>query len=79
MGPESRHRIDRCDALDLLEEAVLLRRVLTIRLEGGEEVTGRPIDVVTAHGQDLARLEGGRQIDVGRIVRIERDGRPTGP
>lgn len=68
-------QLDRCDALDLLEEAVLTRRPLTITVEGGEQVTGRIVDVVTELGDDHAVLEDGQRIGVSRIVGIEGGGR----
>jgi hypothetical protein len=45
---------------------------VTLALDGGEEVTGRIVDVVTADGTDSACLEDGAKIDVTRIVGIAR-------
>jgi transcriptional antiterminator Rof (Rho-off) len=66
-------RIDRCDALDMLEEAVLTRRPLTITVEGGKQVTGRVVEVITERGEDHALIEGGQRIGVSRIVEIDKD------
>jgi transcriptional antiterminator Rof (Rho-off) len=63
-------RIDRCDALDLLEDAVLTKRRLTLVLEGGLHLTGRVTDVVTARGRDEAVLDDGTHVDLSRIVAI---------
>ena len=68
---ETDGRIDRCDALDRLEEAVLTRRPLTITVEGGKRVTGRIADVVTELGDDHAILEDGQRIGVSHIIGIE--------
>lgn len=64
-------RIDRCDALDLLEAAVVTRKVATVVADDGEQFTGRVTDVVTEGGDDHAVFEDGRRIGVRRIVRVE--------
>ena len=39
--------IGQCAAIDVFEEAVTLRRAVTVRLRGGEEFTAHVDDVVT--------------------------------
>ncbi len=65
-------QLDRCDALDLLEEAELTRREITITLEGGRRVSGRVIEVANVQGGEEVVLEDGARVPVGSIVAIDR-------
>ncbi len=40
--------MDRCDVIDVLEEAVTLKRAVTVELKGGGQFVDQPRDVVTA-------------------------------
>jgi len=47
------HLMDSCDVLDVLEEAVTLKRAVHVELKGGTEFEDRVRDVVTEEGVDL--------------------------
>jgi transcriptional antiterminator Rof (Rho-off) len=46
--------IGRCDFLDVLEEAVLTRRPVTVKLRNGDEFIDQVRDVKTENGEDYA-------------------------
>ena len=48
------HMEDRCDILDILEEAVVTKRAVTVDLLGDRHFTDLVTDVVTEAGQDFA-------------------------
>jgi len=48
------HVLERCDVIDVLEEAVTLKRPLAVELAGGRRFVDRVRDVVTEDGQDWA-------------------------
>ena len=67
-----RPKLDRCDVIDVLEEAVLTRRPVRLELDEGDPITGRVVDVVTRDGEEWAQLEDGERVDLNRVVAVER-------
>jgi Rho-binding antiterminator len=68
------HLIDRCDVLDILEESVVIKRPVAIKLEGGREFTDQVRDVVTEGGTDYVDFrDHGRMpvADIRSAVRAE--------
>ena len=65
-------RLGRCDFLDVLEEAVLLRREVTIDLADGSTFTDRLSDVVTEDGVDWAVFRVHPRVRVLEISSLER-------
>jgi Rho-binding antiterminator len=63
-------RLDRCDAIDVLEEAVLTRRPVTVDLADGGARTGRVVDVITRDGEEWAELEDGTRVDLDGVVNV---------
>ena len=61
------HIEDRCDVLDLLEEAATTKRALLVELEGGREFTDHVRDVVTEDGEDYAEFKTHGRIPVSDI------------
>jgi transcriptional antiterminator Rof (Rho-off) len=60
--------IGQCAAIDVFEEAVTLRRAVTVRLRGGEEVSAHVDDVVTEGGVNYVVLRGRGRVAVGEIA-----------
>ena len=51
------HNVDRCDFLDVFEEAVVRKSAVTVELRDGRRLTDHVRDVVTEDGEDFAVLE----------------------
>ena len=51
------HQVDRCDFLDVFEEAAVQKSAVLIQLTDGRHLTDRVRDVVTEDGEDFAVLE----------------------
>ncbi len=62
---------DRCDFLDVLEEAVVLKKPVKVELRDGQRFVDRVKDVVTAAGEDFAEFEDHARIPVTQIVDCE--------
>jgi hypothetical protein len=45
--------IGRCGVIDVLEEAVLVKRPVVVRLNSGEAFIDQVLDVVTERGEDF--------------------------
>lgn len=61
------HLLDRCDVLDVLEEAVTLRRPLSVELKGGVHFVDEARDVITQDGRDWVQFRDHAQIAVDDI------------
>ena len=61
------HVLERCDVIDVLEEAVTLKRPLTVELAGGKRFVDRVRDVVTEDGQDWAVFDAHERTPVNDI------------
>jgi Rho-binding antiterminator len=61
------HVLERCDVIDVLEEAVTLKRPLTVELAGGKRFVDRVRDVVTEDGQDWAVFDSHERMPVNDI------------
>jgi transcriptional antiterminator Rof (Rho-off) len=48
------HQLDRCDFIDVLEEAVLRRSTISVDLRDGRHFSDQVRDVVTDGGADFA-------------------------
>lgn len=68
--------LGRCDFLDVLEEAVLLRVPVRIERTDGSRIDGVVEDVTTREGGEYVRLTGDRRVDVNDIAALEREARP---
>lgn len=51
------HRVDRCDFLDVFEEAAVKKSAVTVELRDGKRLTDHVRDVVTEDGEDFAVLD----------------------
>ena len=64
--------IDRCDMLDLLEEAAVRRRPVEFELHSGRHFIDAVHDVVTEHGQDFVVFTDRPRLPVAEIARCAR-------
>jgi Rho-binding antiterminator len=64
--------VDRCDFIDVLEEAVVRKRPVAIALRDGESFIEEVVDVVTENHQDFAVFRSGRRINVDAIAAATR-------
>jgi transcriptional antiterminator Rof (Rho-off) len=64
--------MDRCDLLDMLEEAALADQPLEIHLRDGETMQTRVREVLTRDGEDYAILEDGACLSVSTIAECRR-------
>lgn len=69
--------IDRCDVLDLLEEAAVARRSVEVELRDGRSFVDGVRDVVTENGRDYVVFERHLRLPVAEIARCGRT--PDGP
>lgn len=69
--------LGRCDFIDVLEEAVLRRRPVAVRLRSGESFIDQVVDVVTERGDDFAVFRTHPRVRVGDIFAVTRDERRT--
>ena len=51
------HLVARCDVLDVLEEAAVVRKPILVELRDGHRFEDRVKDVVTQDGEDFAVFE----------------------
>jgi Rho-binding antiterminator len=65
-------QLGRCDFIDVLEEAVLHRRPVTVELRDGSARLAAIRDVVTENGRDLVVLDGGERFPVEAIAAVSR-------
>lgn len=67
MNGASQGKVERCDFIDVLEEAAVLRSAVTVRLKGGESFTDHVRDVITEHGEDYAIFRAHARVSVTEI------------
>lgn len=65
--------VGRCDFIDVLEEAVLWRRPVTVRLRSGDTFQDQVVDVVTEQGDDFAIFRSHARVPVGDIRSVTRE------
>ncbi|WP_164014854.1 hypothetical protein [Pyxidicoccus trucidator] len=73
MARMSQDDVGRCDFIDVLEEAVLWRRPVSIQLRAGDTFTDQVIDVVTEQGDDFAIFRSHARVPVGDILSVTRE------
>lgn len=61
------HLLEGCDVVDILEEAVTLKRAVTVELAGGKRFVDRVRDVVTEDGKDWAVFDAHERTAVDEI------------
>ena len=66
------HRIDRCDIVDVLEEAVVARSAVAVELQTGGRFTDQVRDVVTENGEDYAIFKDHARVAVTEIAAANR-------
>ncbi len=71
------HNIDRCDVIDILEESVVIKRPVEIKLEGGREFTDQVRDVVTEAGVDYVDFRDHGRMPVADIRSAARAQQPS--
>ncbi len=69
----SQDDVGRCDFIDVLEEAVLRRRAVAVRLRTGETFIDEVADVVTEQGDDFAVFRSHARVPVGDILSVTRE------
>lgn len=62
---------NRCEFLDVLEEAAKIKTPVTVELRGGDSFTDSVQDVVTESGEDYAQFERRGRVPVSQISRCE--------
>ncbi len=62
---------DRCDFLDVLEEAAVLKKPVKVELRDGQRFVDHVKTVVTAAGEDFAEFEDHARIPVTQIADCE--------
>jgi Rho-binding antiterminator len=65
-------KLDRCDFLDVLEEAAVLRRPVVVELREGTVFEDRVRDVVTEQGEDFAVFVDHARVPVSDIADCRR-------
>lgn len=65
--------VGRCDFIDVLEEAVLWRRPVSVQLRAGAAFTDQVLDVVTQQGDDFAVFRSHARVPVGDILSVTRE------
>ena len=66
------HIIDRCDFVDVLEEAVTTRGTVHVELVGGTRFVDHVRDVITEGGQDYAIFKDHATVNVSDILNCTR-------
>jgi hypothetical protein len=61
------HLLDRCDILDLLEEAVVSGRAVSVELRSNKRFVDKVRDVVTEGGEEWAVFKHHESVPVGHI------------
>lgn len=64
--------VGRCSLIDVLEEAVLRRSVVAVRLRDGSTFIDGVVDVVTENGDDFAVFRSHPRVAVGAIQAMTR-------
>lgn len=64
--------LGRCDFIDVLEEAVLVRRPVAVKLREGEAFIDEVVDVVTENGDDFAVFKTHPRVSVSEIFAVTR-------
>ena len=64
--------VGRCSLIDVLEEAVLVRRPMAVELYGGAAFIDEVVDVVTERGDDFAVFRFHDRVAVGDIRAVTR-------
>lgn len=64
--------VGRCSFIDVLEEAVLVRRPVAVALAGGERFIDVVVDVVTENHEDYAVFAAHERVAVSDIVAATR-------
>jgi len=62
---------DRCDVLDVLEEAVVIQKPVTVELRDGQRFVDRVKTVVTASGSDYVVFADHDRVPVAQIAVCE--------
>jgi len=68
----SQDEVGRCDFIDVLEEAVLRRTSVAVRLRDGQAFIDEVVDVVTEKGDDFAVFRSHARVPVGDIAAVTR-------
>jgi Rho-binding antiterminator len=68
----SQDEVGRCDFIDVLEEAVLRRTSVAVRLRDGQTFIDEVVDVVTEKGDDFAVFRSHARVPVGDIAAVTR-------
>lgn len=71
-GPIERPKYDRCDLLDVLEEAAMAKQPISVRLEDGRSFEDRVTDVVTTGGRDFVDFAEQGRVPVADVVSATR-------
>jgi transcriptional antiterminator Rof (Rho-off) len=71
--------VGRCDFIDVLEEAVLLRRPVAVQLRLGETFIDQVVDVVTEKGVDFAVFRSHARVPVVEIAAVSRSAPRVSP
>jgi hypothetical protein len=66
------HRMDRCDVLDVLEEAAVSRRAVKVELDNDQQFVDEVRDVTTTDGEDWATFKAHGTVRVTDIHTCER-------
>jgi Rho-binding antiterminator len=74
----TQEQVGRCSFIDVLEEAVLRKRPVAVRLEDGSTFIDEVVDVVTEHGDDYAVFRSHPRVSVG-LIRAATRAEPLAP
>ncbi len=69
-------QIGRCSFIDVLEEAVLLRRAVAVQLREGSTFIDEVVDVLTRNGDDFAVFRSHHTVPVDQIEAVTRQPPP---
>ncbi|HZH04439.1 MAG TPA: hypothetical protein VEY30_11695 [Myxococcaceae bacterium] len=69
--------IGRCSFIDVLEEAVLMRKPVAVQLREGATFIDEVTDVVTKNGDDFAVFRNHDTVSVGQIAAVTRSPPPA--
>jgi hypothetical protein len=72
------HQVERCDFIDMLEEAVKLHRPVAITLTGQTRFSDYVRDVVTEDGEDYAEFHDHLRVALTDILECAWTGPPAG-
>jgi Rho-binding antiterminator len=68
----TQEEVGRCSLIDVLEEAVLRRRPIAVRLSSGASFIDQLVDVVTERGEDYAVFRDHERVGVTDISAVTR-------